>query len=97
MALAWRRDPKPSLITQPWRYLDVTCGSDGAKETNFLTKGVFSESGYHVMLSDSCSLWEEALGARKIQDRAKVSFTPLQCLQLGNHAHGPHIHTHTQF
>ena len=41
-------------------------------QRKYLVKGVFEEDGYHVMLSDTCSLWEESIHTEKIVKRLKV-------------------------
>lgn len=39
---------------------------------DYLVKAKFDEGGYHVMLTDSCAVWEENIDSNKIQERLNV-------------------------
>jgi hypothetical protein len=66
MAVAWRRARTPSLDSQRWRVLAI----NGQK---YLIKALFDDQGYHVMISDLSTIWEEDPGAEKILRRGRVS------------------------
>ena len=66
MAVAWRRARTPSLDSQKWKVLAI----NGQK---YLIKALFDDQGYHVMISDLSTIWEEDPGAEKILRRGRVS------------------------
>ena len=66
MAVAWRRASTPSLDSQKWKVLAIN-------EEKYLIKALFDDQGYHVMISDLSTIWEEDPGAEKILMRGKVS------------------------
>ena len=65
MAVAWRRARTPSLESQKWRVLTI-----GGEQ--YLIKGLFEDQGYHVMISNLSTVWEEDIGAEKILRKGKV-------------------------
>ena len=65
MAVAWRRARTPSLESQKWRVLTIGGGQ-------YLIKALFEDQGYHVMISDLSTVWEEDIGAEKILRKGKV-------------------------
>ena len=66
MAVAWRRARTPSLDSQKWKVLTLN-------GQQYLIKALFDEQGYHVMISDLSTIWEEDPGAEKILRRGRVS------------------------
>ena len=66
MAVAWRRARTPSLDSQRWRVLAIN-------GQQYLIKALFDDQGYHVMISDLSTVWEEDSGAEKILRRGRVS------------------------
>ena len=57
-----------SLESQLWRVLQL-------EGTDYLIKGLFEDAGYHVMLSDRSSVWEEKMNSSEIIQRSKVIYT----------------------
>ena len=81
MAIAWRREPRPRLQTQPWRVITLGTSEKDGEGRKYLVKGLFDDAGYHVMLSDSCAVWEESIEASKVLERLKVELpTHQRCL-----------------
>ena len=76
MAVAWRRARTPSLDSQKWKVLAV----NGQR---YLIKALFDDQGYHVMISDLSTIWEEDPGAEKILRRGRVSVLSIirRCVQ----------------
>ena len=76
MAVAWRRARTPSLDSQKWKVLAV----NGQR---YLIKALFDDQGYHVMISDLSTIWEEDPGAEKILRRGRVSVRSIigRCVQ----------------
>lgn len=66
MAVAWRRARTPSLDSQKWKVLAINA-------QKYLIKALFDDQGYHVMISDLSTIWEEDPGAEKILRRGRVS------------------------
>ena len=66
MAVAWRRARTPSLDSQKWKVLAIN-------GQQYLIKALFDDQGYHVMISDLSTVWEEDPGAKKILRRGRVS------------------------
>lgn len=65
MAVAWRRARTPSLDSQKWTVLTI-----GGEQ--YLIKALFEDHGYHVMISDLSTVWEEDIGAERILRKGKV-------------------------
>ena len=68
MAVPWRRARTPSLDSQRWRVLTVN-------GQQYLIKALFDDQGYHMIISDLSSVWEEDPGAEKIVRRGKVGLS----------------------
>ena len=67
---AWRKGNRPSLETEAWKALEV---SQGQSKRKYLVKGLFSDDGYQVMISDTSSIWQESIHSDTILERLKVS------------------------
>lgn len=67
MSLTWRAEQEPQVETQSWRVISI-----GGQDKEHLVKGLFGAEGYHVMLSDSVTVWEERMEAPEILQRLKV-------------------------
>ena len=57
-------------MTKPWNVLTV---NEKDTQKTYLVKSIFKEDGYHVMLSDTCSVWEETISSTKVNERLRVS------------------------
>ena len=66
MAVAWRRGRTPSIEPQRWRVLATVDGKQ------YIVKALFEDQGYHVMISNLSTVWEEDIGADKVARRGKV-------------------------
>ena len=67
MSLARGTEHEHQVETQPWRLI-----STGEQEKEHLVKGLFGAEGYHAMLSDSLTVWEERMEGPEIMQRLKV-------------------------
>ena len=72
MAVPWRRrEGRPCLDAQPWRPLRAVA-EQSASGGELMVKSLFTEDGYHVMLTDLGRVWEESLEGDAIVARTKV-------------------------
>jgi hypothetical protein len=54
-----------SLVNQTWRTLCV----DGK---TYLTKGIFTDDYYSILVTDLGSIWEENINEQQLLERSKV-------------------------